>query len=83
MPPVYLTKKAQKNVRKLSPEDKKRCADALRILGNDPLRGEQLLGEFKGLRRYRVGTLRIVYKLEKKPNRVIVVAIGHRRGIYR
>ena len=83
MPPVYLTKKAQRNVRKLSPENKKRCADALRVLSKNPLRGEQLLGEFKGLRRYRVGTLRIVYKLEKKPNRILVIAIGHRREIYR
>ena len=83
MSAVFLTKRAQKSVRKLTPEEKKRCADALRILAKDPLRGEMLLSELKGLRRYRVGSFRIVYKLENKPNRILVIAIGHRREIYR
>jgi mRNA-degrading endonuclease RelE of RelBE toxin-antitoxin system len=83
MPPVLLTKKAQKNIRNLPAEEKRCCAEALRILAVDPLRGEMLLGEFRGLRRYRVGVLRIVYRLEKASNRILGIAIGHRREIYR
>ncbi|MFH1039170.1 MAG: type II toxin-antitoxin system RelE/ParE family toxin [PVC group bacterium] len=83
MPPVFLSKRARKFVEKLPGVEKKRCADALRILSNDPLRGEVLLGEFRGLRRYWVGVLRIIYRLEKKPERILIMAIGHRREIYR
>lgn len=83
MPSVFLTKKAGKNISRLPAEYRKRCAEALRVLAEDPLRGEQLLGEFKGLRRYRVGSLRIIYRMEKKPARVLVLAIGLRREVYR
>ncbi len=83
MPPVFITKRARKLIDKMPAEEKKRCADALRVLSNDPLRGEMLLGEFRGLRRYRVGVLRIVYRLDKKPKPILIVAIGHRREVYR
>ena len=83
MPPVVLTKSARKRIGKFSAEERKRCAEALRVLAGDPLRGEKLLGEFQGLRRYRVGSLRIVYRFEKKPARLLVVAVRHRREIYR
>ncbi|MEI6633455.1 MAG: type II toxin-antitoxin system RelE/ParE family toxin [Chlamydiota bacterium] len=83
MPPVFLTKRAMKNIKNLAREDRVRCAEAVRILSGDPLRGEMLLGEFKGLRRYRVGALRIVYRLETQPPRVLIIAVGHRREVYR
>ena len=83
MLPVLLTGKARKNIGKFSAETKNRCAAALRVLSSDPFRGEALLGEFRGLRRYRVGDLRIIYRLEKKPGGILVVAVEHRREIYR
>lgn len=83
MPSVYLTRRARKTIAKLPLEARRRCAQALRVLAGDPLRGEALLGEFRGLRRYRVGELRIVYRFETRPKRILVIAIGHRREIYR
>lgn len=83
MPPVFLTKRAAKSIRSLPRDERARCVEAVRLLSGDPLRGEMLLGEFKGLRRYRVGALRIIYRLESEPQRVLVVAVGHRREVYR
>lgn len=51
--------------------------EALRV---DPELGDELIGELRGLRRLRVGRLRIVYRSEAR--RIQVVAIGPRATIY-
>jgi mRNA interferase RelE/StbE len=50
----------------------------------DPRRfGKPLIGDLKGLWRYRVGDCRIVAKIEDHRLLVLVVTVGNRRGVYR
>ena len=49
----------------------------------DPRRfGKALLGDFKGLWRYRVGDFRIVARILDDRFIVLIVTIGHRREVY-
>ena len=56
-----------------------------RIAGSaDPRRfGRALTGDRKGLWRYRIGDYRIVAAFEDDRFVVLVVAVGHRREVYR
>ena len=80
----------------LSPEAQQFYADADRPLARrlarcfgqlerDPRRHNNikpLTGKFKGYRRYRVGDWRVVYQIDDKPKRVLVLSIAHRREVY-
>jgi mRNA interferase RelE/StbE len=49
----------------------------------DPRRfGHALLGDLKGLWRYRVGDYRIVADIRDQEVLVMVITVGHRREIY-
>ena len=45
--------------------------------------GEALVANLSGLWRYRVGDYRIICRIEEKRVVVLVLAIGHRREIYK
>ncbi len=50
----------------------------------DPRRfGKALKADFAGLWRYRVGDCRIICKIQDGELLVLVVAVGHRKNIYR
>jgi mRNA interferase RelE/StbE len=78
---------AVRELRKLGPGGERRVLRYLReriANSNDPRRfGHALIGERKGLWRYRVGDYRIVASIEDDRFVVLVVAVGHRREIYR
>lgn len=80
---VEITKQAKKNIDKLPASVKKRCAGAIRVLAENPYKGEALKGEFHGLRRYRVGDFRIVYEIESENELITIHAVRHRRDAYR
>jgi mRNA interferase RelE/StbE len=49
----------------------------------DPRRfGKPLVGDLKGLWRYRVGDYRIVARIEEDRFVVLVLTVGHRREVY-
>ena len=51
---------------------------------DDPRRfGKSLRHELKGLWRYRLGDYRIVCRIEDEQITVVVLAVGHRKRIYR
>lgn len=54
---------------------------ALRGLAGDPLLGKNLKGDFEGLRSYRLGTYRIVYRFTR--NSAEIIHIEHRKDVYR
>jgi len=80
---IEITKRAKKDIAKLAALTKKRCAEAVRILAANPLRGEPLKGEFLGLRRYRVGDFRIIYEIDTKNDLLTIHSVMHRREVYR
>ena len=67
-------------LRQLPPEPKRKVRAALAELQRNPDLGEPLDRELAGMRRIRVGQLRIVYR--RSPGGLEVVAIGPRRTIY-
>ena len=54
-----------------------------REIAADPLIGKPLTGPFKGVRSYRSGILRILYKFYADRLVVVVLAIDHRKNAYR
>ena len=68
-------------IRNLHPEIKRRVKAALKAILSDPDRGKSLRNELEGLRSFRVGRFRIIYR---KPSEGIIdiVAIGPRKYIY-
>ena len=67
-------------VRRLPPETKRKVRAALAELERDPHLGEPLERELTGMRRLRVGQLRVVYRTSTAG--IEIVAIGPRRTIY-
>jgi mRNA interferase RelE/StbE len=80
---IELTRRAKKDIDKLASQTKKRCAEAIRVLVENPLRGEPLKGEFHGLRRYRVGDFRIIYEIDAEDELLTIHTVKHRREVYR
>jgi mRNA interferase RelE/StbE len=51
---------------------------------DDPRRfGKPLIGDKSGLWRYRVGDFRLVCRIEDERLVVLILAVGHRKEIYR
>jgi len=57
--------------------------DQIATLDDPRSRGKPLVGDRKGLWRYRVGDYRILCELPDDDLIVLVVTIGHRRQVYR
>jgi len=65
--------------RGLHPVLKRKIRAALQVVLDDPYAGKALCNELQGLRSYRAGRLRIIYRLRRD---VELVAIGPRDSIY-
>lgn len=65
----------------LHPHLKRKVRAALDVIRADPLAGKELRDDLVGLRSFRVGRFRIIYRVA--PRRLIeLVALGPRRSIY-
>lgn len=73
---------AARSIRKLDPQIRSRVRKATEILAEDPLRGTPLQLDLKGLRSWRTGDFRIVYRVIEDRIEILVVASGHRRDVY-
>ena len=79
---VVHTLTAKAAIRKLDPGTRNRVRAAVEELSRDPLQGKPLSFTLKGLRSWRTGDWRIVYKAEAERVVVVVVTVGHRRDVY-
>jgi mRNA interferase RelE/StbE len=71
-----------KDLKKMGRKSAKRIIGELeKTLSADPDRGVPLKGRFKGLLKYRVGDYRVIYA--RTEDGVLVLRIGHRRGVYK
>ena len=68
-------------LRSLHPDLKKKARAALRNLSTNPKEGKTLRDDLEGLRSYRVGRFRIIYRISEKKY-IEVVAVGPRKRIY-
>lgn len=84
---VKISRTAQKQITKL---DRQAQAGIVRYLRErvQPLEnprqlGKPLRGERKGLWRHRAGDYRIICDIQDEANAVLVLAVGHRKHVYR
>ena len=84
---VEISDFAERQVRKLDSSVQKRILDWLyeRIEGckNPRHFGEPLKGDHAGLWRYRIGHYRIICDIMDSKTIVLILAIGHRRDVYK
>ena len=78
---VY-TASAARAIGKFDPAVRRRLHAALQRLLEEPDRGKPLQLSLRGLRCWRTGDYRIVYRIVATRVEVFIVAIGHRRDVY-
>ena len=67
-------------VRSLHPQIKQKVRAALDEILKDPASGKQLQGELSAFRSFRIGKIRIIYRV--KDGILEIIAIGRREVIY-
>ncbi|HEY2922129.1 MAG TPA: type II toxin-antitoxin system RelE/ParE family toxin [Candidatus Binatia bacterium] len=67
-------------IRHLPPELKAKVKAGLRSISDDPYRTKELRDELAGLRSYRIGGCRVIYRIVG--SMVQIVALGPRADIY-
>jgi mRNA interferase RelE/StbE len=80
---VLLTREAKKKVEKLDPSIRKIIAKAIKSLAINPAKGKPLAYDLAGLHSLRTSDYRIVYRIKEKELLIIVVAVGHRKEMYK
>jgi len=80
---VFLTKEARRNIEKLDPSIRKTIRKAIESLMINPLKGKPLAYDLAGLHSLRTADYRIIYRIREMQLIIIVVAVGHRREIYK
>lgn len=81
---IVVTKNAQKNIKKLSPQVQKRIKQKLLFfIGRpDPLgTAKQLKDGADGQYRWRIGVHRVVFDVDKQI--IVILRVQHRRDVYR
>jgi mRNA interferase RelE/StbE len=79
---VRYTKSAAKAIRTLDPQVQSKVSAAIKTLIEDPTRGKPLQLTLRGLRSWRTGDWRIVYRATQERLEILVIAVGHRRDVY-
>jgi mRNA interferase RelE/StbE len=80
---ILYTREAKKSVEKLDPAVRKLVRKAIESLAFDPEKGKPLSYELAGLRSLRASDYRVIYRIRDGELLIIVVAVGHRREIYK
>lgn len=74
---------AAKDYQRLEPSLKPRAVKAFERIAAEPLCGKPLQGPYAGLRSFRFGDYRIVYRPDAVAGLAVIYRIGHRRDVYR
>ena len=84
---VRLDKDAEKQLKRLDPQDQRRLIKFLReriaSSASPRLLGEALKGPLRTLWKYRVGDFRLICDLQDEKFVVLVIKIGNRKDVYR
>lgn len=82
---VLVTNRFEKDFRKLPKSTQRRVSEMLALLSRNPFAFEVLGGEFKGLRKVRVGDYRLIYRIDSENDEktVRLLFVAHRRSVYR
>lgn len=84
---IEITRTAEKQIIKLHRESQRLILRFLRerlaSAVNPRQWGKPLQGEKRGLWRYRVGDYRLICDIQDEKITVVVLQVGHRKGVYR
>jgi len=80
---VDILRSAQKQLAKVDHQDRSRIIAAIRELGNQPHPPGSKKLSGRPAWRIRVGVYRVIYEICDDRLLVLVIAIGHRKDIYR
>lgn len=80
---VFFTREAKRNVEKLDPSIKRIIKKAIESLAVNPAKGKPLAYDLAGLHSLRTVDYRIIYRIREKQLIIIVIAVGHRKEIYK
>ena len=80
---VKFTKETTDNIAALPVKKKRQIRDGIQHIAEDPSLGKCLTNRLTGLHSYRSGDYRIIYKILHQQILIIVLAIGHRKDIYK
>jgi len=76
-------RRAVKELAGLPRREQRRVVEAVEGLLENPLGGEPLAAQWKGLRRLRVGRYRVLDGFDGTELLIAVVRVGHRKDVYR
>ncbi len=81
---VYIDCVVKKDIPKLGSREKTTIRKAIEtLLTQDPVGfGKPLRYSLAGHRRLRVGSYRVVYRIDREKNQVVISAIKHRKDVY-
>lgn len=80
---IFYTREAERGIRKLDESVRRIVRNAIEALSLDPEKGKPLSHSLAGVRSLRAADYRIVYRIEDARLVIIVIAVGHRRDVYR
>ena len=81
---LRVSRSAEKQLRKLPRTDQARVAQAMLALADDPFpKGARKLLGYRDVFRIRIGPYRVLYSVSETELIVVVLKVGHRRGVYR
>ena len=83
---IELSREAEKSLAKLGAEAARRIAKGLRevaALDSPRQRGKAMSGNYAGYWRYRFGEHRVIARIDDGRIVILVIAVGHRREVYR
>ncbi len=80
---IFYTKEAKDQIGKFNNKLKLRFKKAIEKIAQHPSLGKRLTHELTELQSYRVGNYRIMYRTYHQRILILVLAIGHRRDIYK
>ena len=73
---------ALKSLNRIPERNRQRIIASLAGIKKDPFDGKALEGELKGIRSWRVGEYRVLYRILRHELLIIVIRIGPRQGVY-
>ncbi|MDR2377439.1 MAG: type II toxin-antitoxin system RelE/ParE family toxin [Puniceicoccales bacterium] len=83
---IVWTRRSKKQLASLAPENRERIlrylTEVIEVVPPCSV-GKRLGGGLHGLWRYRVGDYRLIVQIDDQQLRVLLLAIGHRREVYR
>jgi mRNA interferase RelE/StbE len=80
---VEILRSAQRQLAKVDRKDQSRIISAIRALADEPRPSGSKKLSGRPAWRIRVGDYRVIYEIRDNQLLVLVVAIGHRREVYR